>query len=94
MTTDWDLYREQTQPVDARFDLQDFLSLNHVVEGLYQRTAKEERLLNEIKDAYRGALRSPHVLYKYLDAVIRSGWVENLYWALAEAVSTGGVLRS
>ena len=85
LTTDWDLYREQTQPVDARFDLQDFLSLNHVVEGLYQRTAKEERLLNEIKDAYRGAVRSPHVLYKYLDAVIRSGWVENLYWALAEA---------
>jgi hypothetical protein len=47
--------------------------------------AKEERLLNKIKDAYRGAVRSPHVLYKYLDAVIRSGWVENLYWALAEA---------
>ncbi len=84
-TTDWDLYREQTQPVDARFDLQDFLSLNHVVEGLYQRTAKEERLLNEIKDAYRGAVRSPHILYKYLDSVIRSGWVENLYWALADA---------
>jgi hypothetical protein len=84
-TTDWDLYREQTQPVDARFDLQDFLSLNHVVEGLYQRTAKEERLLNEIKDAYRGAVRSPQVLYKYLDTVIRSGWVENLYWAMAEA---------
>lgn len=84
-TTDWDLYREQTQPVDARFDLQDFLSLNHVVESLYQRTAKEERLLNEIKDAYRGAVRSPHVLYTYLNTVIRSGWVENLYWALAEA---------
>ena len=56
-----------------------------LVEGLYQRTAKEERLLNEIKDAYRGAVRSPQVLYKYLDTVIRSGWVENLYWAMAEA---------
>lgn len=84
-TTDWDLYREQTQDVDARFDLQDFLSLNHVVEGVYHRSASEERLLNEIKDAYRGAVRTPKVLYKYLDSVVRSGWVENLYWALAEA---------
>lgn len=84
-TTDWDLYREQTQPVDARFDLQDFLSLNHVAEGVYHRSAGEERLLNEIKDAYRGAVRSPKILYNYLDNVIRSGWVENLYWALAEA---------
>ncbi len=84
-TSDWDLYREQTQHVDARFDLQDFLSLNHVAEGVYHRSAEEERLLIEIKDAYRGAVRSPKILYSYLDNVIRSGWVENLYWALADA---------
>lgn len=84
-TTDWELYREQTKDVDARFDLQDFISLNHMVEGLYQRTAAEERLLHEMKDAFRGAIRATHVLYGYLGQVVRLRWVENLYWALAEA---------
>lgn len=84
-TTDWDLYREQTKDVDARFDLQDFISLNHLVEGVYQRSASEERLLNEIKDAFRGAIRTPNVLYDFLGRVIRSRWVENLYWAMTEA---------
>ena len=84
-TTDWALYREQTKDVDARFDLQDFISLNHLVEGLYQRSAAEDRLLLEIKDAFRGAIRAPNILYEYLDQVVRSRWVENLYWVLAEA---------
>lgn len=84
-TTDWELYREQTKDVDARFDLQDFISLNHMVEGLYQRTAAEDRLLHEMKDAFRGAIRARQVLYGYLGQVVKLRWVENLYWALAEA---------
>lgn len=84
-TTDWDLYREQTKDVDARFDLQDFISLNHMVEGVYQRTAAEDRLLHEMKDAFRGAIRSRPVLYGYLAQVVKLRWVENVYWALADA---------
>lgn len=84
-TSDWVVYREQTKEVDARFDLQDFISLNHMVEGLYQRTAAEDRLLNEIKDAFRGAIRAPQVLHHYLGQIVTLRWVENLYWALAEA---------
>ncbi len=84
-TTDWELYRAQTQDVDARFDLQDFISLNHMIEGVYQRSAAEERLLNDMKEAFRGAIRSSKVLYDYLGQMIRSRWVENVYWALAEA---------
>lgn len=84
-TSDWVLYREQTKDVDARFDLQDFISLNHMVEGIYQRTAAEDRLLHEIKDAFRGAVRAPQVLHHYLGQVVTVRWVENLYWALAEA---------
>ncbi|HNK16678.1 MAG TPA: hypothetical protein PLZ20_19100 [Nitrospira sp.] len=84
-TTDWELYREQTKDVDARFDLQDFISLNHMVEGVYQRTAAEDRLLHEMKDAFRGAIRARQVLYGYLGQVVKLRWVENLYWALAEA---------
>jgi hypothetical protein len=84
-TSDWVLYREQTKAVDARFDLQDFISLNHLVEGVYQRSADEDRLLHEIKDAFRGAMRAPEVVHRYLGQVIRLRWVENLYWALAEA---------
>jgi hypothetical protein len=84
-TTDWDLYREQMKDVDARFDLQDFISLNHLVEGIYHRSAREDRLLTEIKDAFRGAIRTREVLYDYLTQVVRSGWIENLYWALADA---------
>ncbi|MCE7966247.1 MAG: hypothetical protein L6Q34_00580 [Nitrospira sp.] len=83
-TTDWALYREQTKDVDARFDLQDFISLNHVVEGVYQRSADEERLLVEIKDAFRGTIKTPAVLYGYWRQVIISRWVENLYWVLAD----------
>jgi hypothetical protein len=56
-TSDWVVYREQTKDVDARFDLQDFISLNHMVEGIYQRSSAEDRLLHEIKDAFRGAIR-------------------------------------
>lgn len=84
-TTDWDLYREQTKDVDARFDLQDYISLNHMVEGIYQRSSTEDRLLNDIKDAFRGAIRAPKVLYDFWGQVVRSRWVENLYWAMAEA---------
>ncbi len=84
-TTDWDLYREQTKDVDARFDLQDFISLSHMVEGVYQRTAAEDRLLHEMKDAFRGPIRARQVLYGYLGQVVKLRWVENVYWALAEA---------
>ena len=84
-TTDWNLYREQTKDVDARFDLQDFISLNHMIEGIYQRSSTEERLLKDIKEAFRDTIRSAKVLYDYLEQVIRSRWVENVYWALAEA---------
>lgn len=84
-TSDWDVYREQTKDVDARFDLQDFISLNHMVEGIYQRSAAEERLLNDIKESFRGAIRVPKVLYDHLRQVVRSRWVENLYWAMADA---------
>jgi hypothetical protein len=82
---DWQQYRESTQNVDARFDLQDFISLSHVVEGVYRRTEAEEALLNEIKDAFKGAIREPTVLYGYWDKVVRSKWIEHLYWAIAEA---------
>jgi hypothetical protein len=82
--TDWRQYRESTQNVDARFDLQDFISLSHVVEAVYRRTDTEEELLNEIKDAFKGAIREPTVLYGYWDRVVRSCWIEHLYWAIAE----------
>jgi len=82
--TDWRLYRETTQNVDARFDLQDFISLSHVIEGVYHRTDTEDTLLNEIKDAFKGAIREPAVLYGYWDKVVRSRWIEHLYWAIAE----------
>ncbi|GJL67273.1 MAG: hypothetical protein NPIRA05_22440 [Nitrospirales bacterium] len=84
-TTDWDAYREQTQDIDARFDLQDFISLSHITEGVYQRTRAEEELLVEIKDAFRGAIRERKVLYQYLDMVKKSKWIENLYWGIAQA---------
>ncbi|MDH4154468.1 MAG: hypothetical protein OEV01_11845 [Nitrospira sp.] len=84
-TCDWDQYRSTTQHVDARFDLQDFISLNHVVEQLYQRTEEEEALLREIKDAFTGAIREPAVLYSYWNRVVKSKWIEHLYWAIAEA---------
>ena len=82
---DWQQYRASTQNVDARFDLQDFISLSHVVEGVYRRTEGEEALLNEIKDAFKGAIRDPTVLYKFWDSVVRTKWIEHLYWAIAEA---------
>ncbi len=84
-TSDWEQYRATTQNVDARFDLQDFISLSHVAEGVYRRTDEEEALLQEIKDAFKGAIREPAALYGYWDKVIRSRWIEHLYWAFAEA---------
>jgi len=84
-TSDWEQYRATMQNVDARFDLQDFISLSHVAEGVYHRTKQEEALLNEIKDAFKGTIREPTVLYRYWNEVIRSKWIEHLYWAIAEA---------
>lgn len=84
-TADWQVYRESTQNVDARFDLQDFISLSHLVEGVYHRTDTEEALLDEIKDAFKGPIREPAVLYGYWDGVVRLKWIEHLYWAIAEA---------
>lgn len=42
-TTEWVVSREQPKDVDARVDLQDFISLNHLVEEMYQRTAAIEK---------------------------------------------------
>ncbi len=33
-TTEWVVSREQPKDVEARFDLQDFISLNHLVEEM------------------------------------------------------------
>ncbi len=85
-TTDWAAYRRETKDVDVRFDLQDFISLSHIMEGVYQRTDKEERLLQEIKEAFRGAIRERTILYEYLDRAVQSKWVENLYWAVVGVV--------
>jgi hypothetical protein len=85
-TTDWAAYKHETKDVDVRFDLQDFVSLSHIMEGVYQRTEKEERLLHEIKEAFRGAIRERGVLYDYLDRVVASKWIENLVWAVAGEV--------
>ena len=85
-TTDWAAYRQEAKDVDTRFDLQDFISLSHIMEGVYQRTDKEERLLQEIKEAFRGAIRERAVLYEYLDKVVKAKWVENLYWAIVGVV--------
>jgi hypothetical protein len=82
-TTDWAAYKQDTKDVDIRFDLQDFVSLNHIMEGVYQRTDKEERLLQEIKESFRGAIRERAVLYEFLGRVVKSKWIENLYWAIA-----------
>ncbi len=84
-TPDWDEYRASTENVDARFDLQDFISLSHVVEGVYRRTNTEDILLNEIKDAFTGAIREPTVLFSFWNRVVQSKWIEHLYWAIAEA---------
>ena len=85
-TTDWMTYKQETKDVDVRFDLQDFISLSHIMEGVYQRTDKEERLLQEMKEAFRGAIRERPVLYEYLDRAVKSKWIENLYWAIAGVV--------
>ena len=85
-TTDWAAYRQETKDVDVRFDLQDLISLSHIMEGVYQRTDGEERLLQEIKEAFRGAIRERAVLYEYLDRAVKSKWVENLYWAIVGVV--------
>ena len=83
LTTDWDSYREQTQEVDIRFDLQDFISLSHIIEGVYQRTPSEEALLFEIKEAFRGAIKERKLLYRFIEDIRKSKWIENLYWAVA-----------
>jgi len=84
-TADWQLYRESTQNVDARFDIQDFISLSHLVEGVYHRTDTEEALLNEIKGAFfDGTIREPGVLDRYRNSILRARWIEHLYWAIAE----------
>ena len=85
-TTDWVAYKQDTKDVDIRFDLQDFVSLSHITEGVYQRTEKEERLLQELKEAFRGAIQERAVLYDYLSRVVSSKWVENLVWAIAGVV--------
>lgn len=85
-TTDWPAYKQETKDVDVRFDLQDFVSLNHIIEGVYQRSETEERLLQEIKAAFRGQIRQRPVLYEYLDRVVASKWIENVVWAVAGVV--------
>jgi hypothetical protein len=85
-TADWVAYKQETKEVDIRFDLQDFISLSHIMEGVYQRTEKEEKLLVEMKEAYRGAIRERSVLFAYLDRVVKSKWIENLFWAIAGVV--------
>ncbi|MBM4134106.1 MAG: hypothetical protein FJ245_10090 [Nitrospira sp.] len=85
-TTDWDAYKAETPDVDVRFDIQDFISLNHVLEGLYTRPESEEALLQEIKEGFRGAIRQRRVLYDFLDRIVASKWVENLSWAIAQTV--------
>lgn len=84
-TADWEQYHATTKNVDARFDLQDFISLGHVAEGVYRRTATEDALLEELKEAFKGMIREPAVLHGYWDRVVRSKWIEHLYWAIAEA---------
>jgi hypothetical protein len=85
-TSDWAVFKQETKDVDIRFDLQDFVSLSHIMEGVYRRTEKEEQLLLEIKEAFRGAIRERSVLYDYLDRVVKSKWIENLFWAIAGVV--------
>jgi len=83
---DWAAYKQDTKDVDLRYELQDFISLSHIMEGVYQRTEKEERLLQEIKEAFRGPIQQRTVLYEYFDKVIASKWIENLVWAIVGAV--------
>lgn len=85
LTTDWTLYKEETRLVDVRFDLQDFLSLNYVLGPLYERTPVEEALLREITDAYLAHTRDAPTLYRFLDRVISSKWIENVVWRVARA---------
>jgi hypothetical protein len=85
-TTDWAAYKQELKDVDLRYDLQDFISLSHIMEDVYQRTEKEERLLQEIKEAFRGPIQQRAVLYEYFDKVIASKWIENLVWAIAGVV--------
>jgi hypothetical protein len=85
-TTDWETFKHETKDVDVRFDLQDFISLSHIMESVYQRTDKEEQLLQDIKGAFRGAIRERPILYDYLDRVVKSKWIENLFWAIAGTV--------
>src|SRR2546425_4535844 len=37
-------------------------------------------------EAFRGTIRERPVLYEFLDRVVKSKWIENLYWAIAGAV--------
>ena len=85
LTTDWALYKEDTRLVDARFDLQDFLSLNYVLGPVYERTSAEDALLGEITDAYLAHMRDAQTLYRFLDRVVASRWIENVVWRVARA---------
>ena len=85
LTTDWNLYREETRLVDVRFDLQDFLSLNYVLGPLYERTPQEEAVLREITDAYLAHTRDAPTLYRFLDRVVSSRWIANVVWSVARA---------
>jgi hypothetical protein len=85
LTTDWDRYKDETRLVDLRFDLQDFLSLNYVLGPVYERTPAEEALLREITDAYLAHTRDAPTLYRFLDQVLASKWIENVVWAVARA---------
>lgn len=85
LTTDWARYKDETPPVDMRFDLQDFLSLNHVLGPLYERTHSEDALLHEITEAYLAHTRDKRTICGFLDRVVASRWVENVVWAVAQA---------
>lgn len=85
LTTDRNLYKEETRLVDVRFDLQDFLSLNYVLGPVYERTPTEEALLREITDAYLAHTRDAPTLYRFLDRVVSSRWIENVVWVVARA---------
>ena len=85
LTTDWDRYKDETRLVDLRFDIQDFISLNHVLGSLYERTPREEALLGEITESYLAHTRDAPTLCRFLERVVASQWIENVVWAVARA---------
>jgi hypothetical protein len=85
LTTDWERYKDETRLVDLRFDIQDFISLNHVLGSLYERTPREEALLGEITESYLAHTRDAPTLCRFLERVVASQWIENVVWAVARA---------